>query len=112
MMPNTRLQKLLDFLSQEPEDPFLKYALATEYLAQQDTEKALQYFENLVEQHADYVGTYYHLGKLYEQLARKEEALLLYKKGIQVAQSQGNAHARAELQSVYQLAMGLDYEDD
>lgn len=112
MMPTTRLEKLLEFLSHEPEDPFLKYALATEYLAQNNTEKALAYFENLIQQHADYVGTYYHLGKLYEQLARKEEAIAVYQKGMQVAQSQGNAHARSELQSVYQLALDMNYEDD
>ena len=32
-MQTSRLEKLLEFIKNEPEDEFLKYALATEYLA-------------------------------------------------------------------------------
>lgn len=111
-MQSTRLNKLLDFFEKEPQDPFLKYALATEYLSLNDTKNALSYFENLIEQHADYVGTYYHLGKLYETLNRKEEAIKTYQNGMMVARKANDMHAFSELQTVYNSAMGLDYEDD
>ncbi|NQV75866.1 MAG: tetratricopeptide repeat protein [Bacteroidetes bacterium] len=107
-----RLQKLLDFLKNEPDDPFLKYALATEYLSQNDVQTALFYFEDLLNKHPDYVGTYYHAGKLYERLDRKSEAIFVYQRGMEIASKAGDRHAYSELQTVFNSASGLDYEDD
>jgi tetratricopeptide (TPR) repeat protein len=53
-MQDTRLQKLLQFLEDEPNDEFLQYALATEYLRLNDTDRALQYYEKLVVDHPNY----------------------------------------------------------
>ena len=111
-MQSTRLQKLLEFYSTEPNDPFLKYALATEYIALNDFSTALIYFEDLILNHKDYVGTYYHLGKLYEKLDRKDDAVKTYQQGMQVARTARDNHALSELQTVYNSAIGLDYEDD
>jgi len=111
-MQRNRLQKLLEFYQNEPNDPFLKYALATEYLRLNEAEQALQYYEDLIQNHADYVGTYYHLGKLYEALNRKDDAIAVYQTGMRQARAAGDNHAFAELQAVYNSAMGLDYEDD
>lgn len=107
-MESSRLEKLLEFLENEPNDEFLQYALATEYLRLNDTEKALQYYENLVKNHPDYVGTYYHLGKLYEALNRKEDAIGAYEKGMEVAKRKRDNHAFSELQAVYHEATGWD----
>jgi len=111
-MNGNRLQKLLEFYNNEPNDPFLKYALATEYLSGGNTDAALRYFEDLTSNHEGYVGTYYHLGKLYEKLGRKDDAVSTYQKGMQVARAARDNHAFSELQSVYNSAVGLDYEDD
>lgn len=111
-MSSNRLEKLLVFFQNEPQDPFLKYALATEYLVLNEQEKALAFFEDLVQNHADYVGTYYHLGKLYERLGRKEDAIKTYEAGMQIARQARDMHALSELQGVYHSLIGLDYEDD
>ena len=111
-MYHIRLQQLLDFLKNEPDDPFLKYALATEYLSQNDVQKALFYFEDLLKKHPDYVGTYYHAGKLFERLDRKSEAIFVYQRGMEIARKAGDNHAYSELQTVFNSASGLDYEDD
>jgi tetratricopeptide (TPR) repeat protein len=111
-MHHIRLEKLLNFLENEPNDPFLKYALATEYLNAGEHDKALTYYEDLVANHADYVGTYYHLGKLYEVLGRKDDAISTYQKGMDSARKARDMHALSELQTVYNSAAGLDYEDD
>lgn len=111
-MNGTRLQKLLEFYNNEPNDPFLKYALATEYLSANDLPAALSYFEDLKNNHESYVGTYYHLGGLYEKLGRKEDAISTYQKGMQVAREARDNHAFSELQTVYNSAMGFNYEDD
>lgn len=96
-----RLEKLHEFLIAEPNDPFLKYALATEYLRLNNQEEALKFYLDLVENHEDYVGTYYHLGKLYEALDKKEQALETYEKGIAVARKIKDNHALSELLGVY-----------
>ncbi|MEO8794881.1 MAG: tetratricopeptide repeat protein [Daejeonella sp.] len=111
-MHRNRLQKLLDFIQNEPNDPFLKYALATEYLNANEPDKALEYYEDLITNHPDYVGTYYHLGKLYEALERKNDAIKTYQDGMTVARTSRDMHAFSELQAVYNAASGLDYEDD
>ena len=90
MKENNRLDQLLQFIEHEPNDAFLQYALATEYLRINKLDKALFYYENLINNHPDYVGTYYHLGKLYEQLNRKEDAITTYQLGSQVAKKLSN----------------------
>ncbi|MDB5089658.1 MAG: Tetratricopeptide repeat protein [Mucilaginibacter sp.] len=100
-MQISRLEKLLEFIKNEPEDPFLKYALATEYLRINQTDKALEYYEDLVNNHRDYVGTYYHLGKLYEALGRKQDAITTYETGMTVARDKRDNHAFSELKGVY-----------
>ena len=100
-MSINRLERLQEFLNNEPNDPFLKYALATEYLRLNNPEKALWFFLDLVDKHIDYVGTYYHLGKLYEQISQPKEALAIYEKGIAVAKKIKDQHALNELLGVY-----------
>ena len=107
-MQISRLEKLQEFIKNEPNDPFLKYALATEYLRMNQTDKALEYYEDLVNNHRDYAGTYYHLGKLYEALGRKDDAIATYETGMKVTKEQRNNHAFSELQGVYNELTGFD----
>lgn len=111
-MQNTRLVKLLEFLESEPNDSFILYALATEYNLLNDTENAFNYYIKLVNEHPDYVGTYYHLGKLYEKQGEKDKAIDIYQKGMISARAKRDMHALSELQAAYNSAAGLDYEDD
>ncbi len=111
-MQISRLEKLLEFIKNEPDDPFLKYALATEYLRINQTDKALGYYEDLVNNHRNYVGTYYHLGKLYEALNRKQDAINTYGTGMKVSREQRDNHAFSELQSVYNQLTGFGDDDD
>ncbi|HEY5325379.1 MAG TPA: tetratricopeptide repeat protein [Mucilaginibacter sp.] len=110
-MQISRLEKLLEFIKSEPDDPFLKYALATEYLRLNQTDTALWYYEDLVNKHPGYTGTYYHLGKLYEALNRKQDAINTYETGMKITREQRDNHAFSELQAVYRLAAGEDDDD-
>ena len=111
-MQSTRLAKLLEFLQSDPNDPFVLYALATEYNTANDTEKALEYYLKLTTDHPEYVGTYYHLGKLYEKLQQTDQAIAVYQQGMLVARNKRDMHAFSELQAVYNSAIGVNYEDD
>jgi len=111
-MQTTRLNKLLEFLKADPADPFILYALATEYNTAGDYEQAFYYYNLLVDNSPEYVGTYYHLGKLLEKTGDKERAIDIYKLGLKAARDKHDNHAYAELQGALNGAMGLDYEDD
>lgn len=108
----TRLEELLNFLAESPNDPFLKYAVTMEYLKGDDKERTRAGFLDLVSAHPEYVGTYYHYAKFLESQGEKEEALAIYQKGMEVAQAARNRHAFGELQGAYNLALGLDDDED
>lgn len=109
---NQRIQQLTGFLNDTPDDPFLQYALATEYLKIGQTADALRYYESLRANHPDYVGTYYHLGKLYEALGQKDNAIAVYIEGMDAARKKRDMHALSELRGVYHAITGSDDDDD
>ncbi len=96
-MSEKRLNKIKDFLKQSPEDSFLKYALAKEHEKLGNLSVAISTYEALIETDPKYVGTYYHLGKAYEQQNDFSKALDVYEKGMAVAQEIGDKHALSEL---------------
>lgn len=107
-----RLTQLYVFRDENPKDPFLHYAVATELLKLGRTEEALRGFEELIERFPAYIGTYYHLGKAYEGLGRSDDAIQIYEKGMLIARKAGDRHALSELQAAWHLAKGLDEDDD
>lgn len=92
-----RLQTLLQFLEASPDDAFLRFALAKEYEGLQQDEDALAAYLQLRAQYPDYVGLYYHLGKLYERRQALQPALDTYTEGMAVATRLGDRHALSEL---------------
>lgn len=107
-----RLKALLSFYEEDPDDAFTRFAIASEYLKQDNKAEALTFFENLVQDNPSYVGTYYHLGKLYEKLDRKTDAIQTYQAGIRTANEVRDFHARAELQDALMSAQGVGFDDD
>lgn len=99
-MNEQRLQALLTFLEEDPEDPFNWYAVAQEYMTH-NPEKALYYFTQLTENQPEYVPTYYHLAKLYEDKEERELAEKYYEIGIEMATKKADHHALKELKSAY-----------
>ncbi|MEM6696849.1 MAG: tetratricopeptide repeat protein [Bacteroidota bacterium] len=96
-MPSQRLKQLQQFLAESPNDPFLLFAIAKEHEKLEEANEALNYYLKLTKEHADYVGTYYHLGMLYTAYGKYDEALDVYDKGLEVAKAAGDRHAYAEL---------------
>jgi tetratricopeptide (TPR) repeat protein len=98
---NDRIEKLLQFLKEDPDDAFTKYALAIEYTST-DKSKAILYFEDLLKNHREYIGTYYHAAHLYVELDNPDKAKEVFEKGIEVAEKLKNHHALRELKAAYQ----------
>jgi len=92
-----RVKQLKKYLEGSPNDSFLKHALALEYIKMGDDETARQLFEELLAHEPGYVGSYYHMGKLFERNDNQEKAIECYQKGMLVAKEKGEQHAFGEL---------------
>lgn len=92
-----RLDQLRAFLEKSPNDPFILFAIAQEHQKQGDIAQALAQYQALREQHPDYVGTYYHLGKSLELVERYEDAVEAYEAGMAVAKAAKDQHSLSEL---------------
>jgi tetratricopeptide (TPR) repeat protein len=105
----TRLEQLQKYLAEQPNDAFLLFAIAKEYEGLGDKKWALHYYLTLHETTPQYVGLYYHLGKLYEKLEQPDKALETYKTGMVVAKKEKDMHAFSELAAA---KMNVSDEDD
>jgi len=92
-----KLKELATRVKKDPRDSFSKFALALELIKIDEVNKALTLFESVYEQDPEYLGLYYHLGKLYEHFGRFTDAEQMYQKGISLAEKKGEAHAKSEL---------------
>lgn len=109
-MNNSRLELLLQYYKEDPNDPFTIYALATEYL-KTDVQKSVDYFSILLNNHEDYTGTYYHAANLYFKLGQLEKAEEVYKKGLEITLKAKDMKANQELRSAYNQFLDEISED-
>jgi Tfp pilus assembly protein PilF len=98
----SRIEQLESFLQQQPNDEFLQHALALEYIKLNNDTKAEQIFVNLLQHNPNYVGSYYHLAKLYERISNEPKAIETYEIGMQIAKAQNEKHAYGELRGAYE----------
>lgn len=105
-----RINYLKELREEEPGDSFVLFALAQEYEKEGNRQKALQYYLELYESNPQYIGLYYHLGKLYEQLEEFDKALNCYEEGMERAGEAGDDHSRSELNTAHS-ALQIALED-
>ncbi len=96
-----RIQQLQKYLSEDPNDPFTKYALALEFQEDQP-EKATDLFDDLLRNHPDYHGTYYHAAALFAEMDEREKARDIYEKGLTILEAKNEPNALRELKNAYQ----------
>lgn len=103
-MREHRLQTLIKFYEEEPNDPFNLYALALEY-RKHDPQKSNELFDKLLTDFPHYVPSYYHAAQLKVELKQTEAALGIYQKGMVMARQQNEKKAEQELRSAYDELM-------
>lgn len=99
-MAETRLEQLIKFYKEDPTDPFNVYGLALEY-HKTNTQKSEEYFDLLLKNFSEYLPTYYQAANLKADLNKKEDALKIFLKGIELAKKLNDTKALHELQSAY-----------
>ena len=103
-MATDRIKQLEKFYEDDPLDPFNPYALALAYV-HSNPKRSQSLFETLLRDHKDYLPTYYHAARLYQDLGEREKAIRTYEDGIALARKHSDAKALRELQSAYDEMM-------
>ena len=103
----SRVEKLMEYLADTPDDPFLQHALALEFIKQGNDGEAERLFRNVLQKDPAYTGSYYHLGKLLERKGDPTSAIEFYKLGMVMTKQAGDQHAYNELQAALE-----DLEDE
>lgn len=96
-MEKSRKDNLIVMLEKEPNDVFLNYALAVEFVGEKKYTEAEQQFLKTVKLNNEYLPCYYQLGQVAEKIKTEKEALEYYKLGLALAQKQNNQKAVNEL---------------
>ena len=94
-----RIAILEAFIARAPADPFPRYGLAMELVAQGRTDDALAAFAALVEGTPDYLPTYLMYGNTLVQAGRKPEAADVFRRGMALAARKGDGKTGGELEA-------------
>lgn len=97
----SRLQLLIQFTKEEPENPFNWYALALEYL-NSDPEESAAIFDKLLKDHPEYLPTYYTSAVFFTDQNQLNKAKEIFEKGIDLAGKLKEEKASKELKNTYQ----------
>jgi predicted Zn-dependent protease len=102
MSSASRRKQLEEMLKEEPNDEFLRYGLAMEYLSEGDSQSAIQQLRDLIALNPakPYVAAYQMAAQTLVSLGRAGEAIPLLREGIAAAQKQHNDHAAEEMQGL------------
>jgi len=105
---NDKITLLQSFLQDDPNDSFTRFALAMELHKAGNPAAAEVTYRELLQLDPDYVGVFYHLGKLVETQGCKSEAKIVYENGIACALRINDSHAASELR---QALTELEWND-
>jgi len=93
-----RLNSFLKLIEQDPEDSFLSYGIALEYISKRNFEEAEKYLSSLIKKDAGYVPAYMQLAHVYENLDMIDKAKSIYKNGIEIAREANDFVAANEME--------------
>ncbi len=95
-----RIDALLEFLEEDPDDHFSRYALALEYKSAGRLEDAVAALEEIRRRDPTYGPLYYQLATCLFELYRERDALAVAEAGIPLARAAGNLKTVSELEAL------------
>jgi Tfp pilus assembly protein PilF len=93
-----RLQSLFELYKKDPNDSFVAYGIALEYISTENYDEAEKYLSEIISKDPDYLPSYMQLAQVKEKLNKIEEAKDTYKKGIEIAKKNGELHTASEME--------------
>lgn len=94
-----RIVMFKQVLEIDPQDQVANFGLGSIYLETGRYQEGLEPLKTVIEAHKDYSAAYLLLGKTWEKLANKEEAIETYKKGIAAASKKGDLMPLKDMQN-------------
>jgi thioredoxin-like negative regulator of GroEL len=99
----TRRETLEDFVAQDPDDSFSRYAFALELEKEGRELESIQQLQEVIARDPSYVPAYYHLGRLLARRGQIEDARAVYRLGLDAATASKDQRTRGELQEALDL---------
>ena len=99
----TRREMLEEFVAQDPNDSFSRYALALELEKESRAQDAVPQLKAVIARDSSYVAAYYHLGRLLAQTGLPDEARDVYRRGLDAAAAGNDQRARSEMQEALDM---------
>jgi len=99
----TRREILEEFVAQDPDDSFSRYALALELEKEGRERDAVPQLREVISRDSAYVAAYYQLGRLLAQSGSPDEARDVYNRGLVAATAAKDQRARSELQEAIEM---------
>ncbi len=93
-----RLKSLFELYKKDPNDSFVSYGIALEYISAANYDEAEKFLTDIVSNDPDYVPAYMQLARVKENLNKIEEAKDTYKKGIEVAKNNNELRTASEME--------------
>ena len=93
-----RIEHIRSMLESSPDDVFLHYSLAMEYVAAKRCDEAASQFDACINLDADYLPAYVEAGKSLRSAGRLDQARQTFAAGLELAVRQGNHHIRDFIQ--------------
>ena len=95
-----RIEQLKEMIIEDPNDPFLHYALGLELAKKKYYQEAMSSFQQTIMLDENYVAAYYQLGILYIEIDIVDVARTYIEKGIEKSQEKKDFKAKAELEEL------------
>jgi tetratricopeptide (TPR) repeat protein len=96
-----RIHDLNNLLKEDPDDPFLYYALGLEYIKEGHQDMALVMFNLIIRKFTDYLPVYYQAARLEMEMGDLEIAEMTFKAGIALAERTSDHKTLLELKDAY-----------
>jgi predicted Zn-dependent protease len=97
MNTKSRKEQIEEMLALDPNDSFLSYGLAMEYVSAGQDEEAVKCLLNLLSRDQEYVPGYLQAGRALMRLGDDDRAREILRAGIVAATRKGDDHAAGEM---------------
>lgn len=96
----SRLEAFEQMIEDNPNDPLIWYGLASEYLKVEKLDQAAEALRNVIKLNPQYTAAYQMLGSTLVTIGRNEEAVLVWKEGVEVAEKAGAWKAKQHIEGL------------
>jgi predicted Zn-dependent protease len=99
----SRLSKIQQMLHADPDDVFLNFSLAMEYVKENRYAEATAQFEHVIQLDPNHVAAYFQRANALVSLKRTADARRALEQGIAAAKRAGDSHAAEKMNEMRKL---------